>query len=404
MPIHEDDPTRADNLTDAVYNAELEERSKTGNLHVIPQHYLDAAELRLSALGDGDYGPQVARALGNPITYVATGWLTSYGPFSAGRPWARVLHSLECNPNPGIARELSAPGGYLDNEGLAPHGMTDPTQRVRACSTQRYSGHVGGRANPLVVGYEVAGRAGNSRAQWLDGGNQQRALESDAMLIAWDYVQDGWSRAEIRMLSGAQIKQNYNGGPIVRGLITHNDVSQFIGGTNHWDPGPNFPFDWFLDRVRSYYDQFKGGSAPSTADPAKPPTPAIEEDHDMGQLINAEGSTYVIGPGYFRHLTSPDDVRQGQASGIFSKETKTVTWDQANAMRSHALRPITTMRPRKTTTSTTQDYTILPTDKSLTAIAAKFQTTWQHLQQLNPVRLANPDVIEAGWVIKVPKA
>ena len=205
--------------------------------------------------------------MSSPITYDATGWLSNQGPFKAARPWGRVIHTLECEAKPGIARELSAPGGYLDSQGLAPHGMSDPTQRVRACNTNRIGGHVGGRANPHVVGYEVSGRAAWTPAQWLDGGPRQAALESDARLIAWDCVQDGWTREEAtRWLSGAQIKANYAGGPIVRGLLEHNDVSEFIGGTNHWDPGGFVPA-WFASRIGAFYDELTGSTPPDNRTP-----------------------------------------------------------------------------------------------------------------------------------------
>ena len=42
--------------------------------------------------------------MSSPITYDATGWLSNQGPFKAARPWGRVIHTLECEAKPGIAR------------------------------------------------------------------------------------------------------------------------------------------------------------------------------------------------------------------------------------------------------------------------------------------------------------
>jgi hypothetical protein len=35
-----------------------------------------------------------------------------------------------------------------------------------------------------------------------------------------------------------------------RGITGHSEVSAAYGRTDHWDPGPGFPVDGFLDRVR----------------------------------------------------------------------------------------------------------------------------------------------------------
>ncbi len=419
MPLHQDDPGREGNLTDEEYTDALLDRMNTGDLHLIPEDVLTAAYAATESQTGEEDRPTPAGALpGSPITYDASGWLTSYGQFPAGRPWARVLHSLECDPKPGVARELSAPGGWLDNEGLAPHGMSDPTQRVRACSTRRYSGHVGGLANPHVVGYEVAGRAAKSRAQWLDGGSQQAALESDARLIAWDYVRDGWSRGEIRMLSGAQIRQNYAGGPAVRGLMTHNDVSQFIGGTNHWDPGPGFPFDWFLDRVRSHYDAFTGGGSSGTDPVDPPPPPPTPEDYNIMRTFSVPGYHPVIGyaPGVIVHLTG-DQYAEGQrlkqvekaGATNLARADEVQRWARSfgDLSDKNIKDPLSGyLRARPTGgggggTAATQKYTVKSGD-SFDAIARTYGTDRAGLLKLNP-QVKDVNAINIGDVLTVPK-
>ncbi len=425
MPIHEDDPAREGNLSDEEYAARLEERRQTGDLHRIPAEALDAAYARadeIAADGESAHSLTTLAALpGSPITYNATGWLTSYGPFSAGRPWGRVLHTLECDARPGVARSLSEPGGYLDNEGLAPHGMSDPSERVRACNTNRYSGHVGGRANPLVVGYEVTGRAGWSPQQWLDGGNNQAALESDARLIAWDCVQDGWARGEIRMLSGAQIRQNYNGGSVVRGFLDHNDVSEFIGGTNHWDPG-TFVHEWFLGRVRFYYDQFKGNTSTGTepAGPTEPaPIPDPAPEVDMLRTFTVAGYHPVIayGPGVFKHLNATDlkegirlkwiDPKGGVTTLARADEVQAlaIAYPGGDSPKNVAGKASDYLKARQSNPAPatgTEKYTIKSGD-TLSSIAAARKTTVDALRKLNP-QIINPELINAGDIINVPKA
>jgi hypothetical protein len=35
-----------------------------------------------------------------------------------------------------------------------------------------------------------------------------------------------------------------------RGITGHSEVSAAYGKSDHWDPGPGFPVERFLDRVR----------------------------------------------------------------------------------------------------------------------------------------------------------
>ena len=191
------------------------------------------------------------------ITMDASGWLSNQGRFAAGRPQGVVVHTLECEAKPRIAQELSAQGGYLDNEGLAPQRMTDPTSIVRTIPDGTKGGHCGQLGNPRFVGVEVSGRASWSRAQWLDGGLAQAALSNSARAAAGLFIVYGHGLDEIRWLSGAQIKAGNE-----FGLLGHVDVSVFVGGTNHWDPGlpADFPYDWYAAEVRRWFLIMTGAS------------------------------------------------------------------------------------------------------------------------------------------------
>lgn len=189
------------------------------------------------------------------ITYDASAWLTSYGPFAVPEPRGLVIHSLECDAVPHIAEQLSAPGGWLDTEGLAPTRMTDPVSIVRAIPDGDSAGHIGGPGNSRYLGVEVSGRAAWVRSQWLDGGNAQAALDHQARAIAGLFVLFNRSYADIRYLSIAQLRA---GTPF--GMCDHNDISiSGVSNTNHWDPGLGFPHDWFLPRVQFWFLFMTGG-------------------------------------------------------------------------------------------------------------------------------------------------
>ena len=90
----------------------------------------------------------------------------------------------------------------------------------------------GNKGNDILVHLSFVFRAGSSRAQWL---------AEDKMLRAGASVVAHWCRTY-----KWPVKQvNVNGLP---GITTH-DATRAWGGTDHTDPGPNFPWDVFLRYV-----------------------------------------------------------------------------------------------------------------------------------------------------------
>jgi len=227
------------------------------------------------------------------ITNDAGSWIENYGVFGPGLPWGCEVHTLQAAARPGLAWSLSEPGGYLDNEGLGPQRMTDPTNIVSVLPRHLKGGHSGSIANQECIGYEVTGFAEWTAAEWLDGGLRQKALENDASIIAEDIEAMGWKREWIRALSIGQMQSNHQKKLAGRtdfeyGLHGHVDVSvAFPGTTSHWDPGPGFPWAWFLDRVRFYFDKIKG-----VPTPPKPPALAPIQYRPFPSVIKGK----VYGP------------------------------------------------------------------------------------------------------------
>lgn len=88
-------------------------------------------------------------------------------------------------------------------------------------------------ANPYFVQYELVGRAARTRADWL--GPYRKQLETAAVLVADDVIQYGFP---IRRA--------------VPGIVGHADLDKWGYPNDHWDPGPGFPWDIFLQRVQRY--------------------------------------------------------------------------------------------------------------------------------------------------------
>lgn len=111
---------------------------------------------------------------------------------------------------------------------------------VQSLDTDLRAFHAGSRTgNSLAIAYELTGRASWSRSTWLGA-------------IAWDVLAAQiavdarhWG-IEPRDLSVEQLRAGD-----LTGIITHNDMRLVWGGTDHWDPGPDFPMDHLVDRVRA---------------------------------------------------------------------------------------------------------------------------------------------------------
>lgn len=88
-------------------------------------------------------------------------------------------------------------------------------------------------ANPYFVQYELVGRASRKRSEWL--GKYRKQLETVAALVADDVLQYG---IPIRRA--------------VPGIVGHADLDKWGYPNDHWDPGPGFPWDVFLDDVRRF--------------------------------------------------------------------------------------------------------------------------------------------------------
>lgn len=95
-------------------------------------------------------------------------------------------------------------------------------------------------ANHDGIQIELAGKAGQTDEQW-DDPYSQTELKLAALLVA-----DICRRHNIPavQVSTAGV---LNG---VRGITGHANVSQAFKGSDHWDPGPNFPWNEFIAEVQ----------------------------------------------------------------------------------------------------------------------------------------------------------
>jgi hypothetical protein len=142
-----------------------------------------------------------------------------------------AIHSTENS----ASAEAEADYAQRRDDSTSSHYYVDANSIVQSLDTDLRAFHAGSRSgNDKAIAYELTGRAAWSRSQWLGA-------------VAWPLL-----ATQIRLdcaahnivprdLSVAQIQAGS-----LTGIITHNEMRLAWGGTDHTDPGPNFPMDHLI--------------------------------------------------------------------------------------------------------------------------------------------------------------
>lgn len=152
-----------------------------------------------------------------------------------------VLHDTESHDIPGTT-DLAGIGSWFDNPAAqaSAHICVDGqgfTGRYVPDSEKAW--HVG-NFNSASLGIEQVGQASMSKGTWLKRINQQRTV---AKWIAY------WSKTYNIPIQRATLVSGVVRKP---GIATHADCSQHGAGTDHTDPGPNYPVGTVLGLARFY--------------------------------------------------------------------------------------------------------------------------------------------------------
>jgi N-acetyl-anhydromuramyl-L-alanine amidase AmpD len=130
-------------------------------------------------------------------------------------------------------------------DGVSSHFYVDADSVTQSLDTVDRAGHAGStHGNDHGISVEITGGNGKSRAWWLAN-------------VAWDklgavlaqVIRHHWPDGsfQVRRATVAQMKAN----PRVKALYGHDDMRRAWGGTDHTDPGPNFPWDRLIGAINS---------------------------------------------------------------------------------------------------------------------------------------------------------
>lgn len=163
--------------------------------------------------------------------------------FTNGRPdgpplWL-VVHTMEAQESSTTAENTAA---YFANPGdgrnVSAHYCCDNNSIVQCVRLKDSAWTVGNRpGNNRGINFEFAGFASQSGAQWGDAYSTMM-LERVAPIMRSDAAKYA---IPLRRCSVNDLK-NFR-----PGVTSHNDLRLAFGVTTHTDPGPNFPWTWFIN-------------------------------------------------------------------------------------------------------------------------------------------------------------
>src|SRR5690606_32891035 len=161
-------------------------------------------------------------------------------PFVQGRnrygTSTKYAIAVHCTANTASARN-EASYATRRTDGVSAHFFIDDREVIQSLDTADIAGHAGSwQGNTYSIAVEFTGLTSWSRSRWLSS----IAWDKTAQVLA--AVSRHHNIPPVRV-TVEQMKAN----PQVRGAYDHNQMRLAWGGTDHTDPGPNFPWDHLLN-------------------------------------------------------------------------------------------------------------------------------------------------------------
>lgn len=177
-----------------------------------------------------------------------------------GPPLWLVVHTMEAQEHSTTAENTA---NYFANPGdgrtVSSHYCCDNNSIVQCVKLSDTAYTVGNTpGNYRGINYEFAGFASQTPPQWGDS-YSMAMLQRAAPYFRADAERFGIPLRHCSVNDLVEFRA---------GITSHNDMRLAFGVTTHTDPGPNFPWDEFMEMVRGEYDMGEVNYKISSADPA----------------------------------------------------------------------------------------------------------------------------------------
>ena len=149
-----------------------------------------------------------------------------------------VMHTMEIAERPDAAM-ICARWFATSVSKVSAHYCVDAQTVVQCVREKDVAWHARG-GNTHSIGVELAGFARQTTHAWEDA--YSTGVLGHASVLVANVCRR--RRIPIRWLSADDLPAGR------RGITGHAQVSEAFGKSGHWDPGPGFPVESFLDRVR----------------------------------------------------------------------------------------------------------------------------------------------------------
>jgi N-acetyl-anhydromuramyl-L-alanine amidase AmpD len=159
---------------------------------------------------------------------------------------AIVIHTAECGETAGAAESLAEWDRGANRPRASWHFAVDSNSITQSVDVQNVAWHANA-VNAQTIGIEHAGAAAQSEQAWAD--TYSRAmLEKSAQLVA---VLCERYAIPVARPALADIAVDWRStGILPKGIVGHWDITRACKSGTHIDPGPNFPWAWYLNRIR----------------------------------------------------------------------------------------------------------------------------------------------------------
>lgn len=156
-----------------------------------------------------------------------------------------VLHSTEGLEKAGSARNVATWFAGPTAPQASAHYVIDPVDVIRCVPDESVAWHAPG-ANAKGIGIELCGHAAQTAIEW--GDEDSMAILGHAIDLC-ELLCRKWDIPPV-LVDVKDIALR-----MARGFCTHAMVSRAFPdlGSGHWDPGPEFPLEWFVGRVAARF-------------------------------------------------------------------------------------------------------------------------------------------------------